>query len=101
MGTGSFPEVKRPGRDVHHPPPSSAEVKERVVIPLLPLWAFMACSRVNLTLHLTFMNRKDKDRIPKLTLRYKSNGRTDEQPIQKTVVRDLRTTVDEHTFGVR
>jgi hypothetical protein len=30
MGTGSFPGVKRPGRGVEHPPPSSAEVKERV-----------------------------------------------------------------------
>ena len=26
----SFPGVKRPRRDVNHPPPSSAEVKERV-----------------------------------------------------------------------
>ena len=26
MGTGSFPGVKRPGRGVDHPPPSSAEV---------------------------------------------------------------------------
>jgi hypothetical protein len=30
VGTGSFPGVKRPGRGVDHPPPSSAEVKERV-----------------------------------------------------------------------
>ena len=30
MGTWSFPGVKRPGRGVDHPPPSSAEVKERV-----------------------------------------------------------------------
>jgi hypothetical protein len=30
MGTGSFPEVKRPGRGVYHPLPSSAEVKERI-----------------------------------------------------------------------
>jgi hypothetical protein len=30
MGTGSFPGVKWPGRGVDHPPPSSAEVKERV-----------------------------------------------------------------------
>ena len=30
MGTGSFPGVKRPGRGVDHPPPPSAEVKERV-----------------------------------------------------------------------
>jgi len=27
---GSFPGVKRAGRGVDHPPPSSAEVKERV-----------------------------------------------------------------------
>jgi hypothetical protein len=30
MGTVSFPGVKRPGRGVNHPPPSSAEVKESV-----------------------------------------------------------------------
>ena len=30
VGTGSLPGVKRPGRGVDHPPPSSAEVKERV-----------------------------------------------------------------------
>jgi len=29
MGTGSFPGVKRPGRGVGHPLPSSSEVKER------------------------------------------------------------------------
>ena len=29
-GNGSFPGVKRPGRDADHPPSSSAEVKERV-----------------------------------------------------------------------
>jgi hypothetical protein len=30
MGTRSFPEVKRSGRGVDHPPSTSAEVKERV-----------------------------------------------------------------------
>jgi hypothetical protein len=30
MGTGSFLGVKRPGHGVDHPPPSRAEVKERV-----------------------------------------------------------------------
>jgi len=30
MGTGSFPGVKWPERGVDHPPPSRAEVKERV-----------------------------------------------------------------------
>ena len=33
-GTGSFPGVKRPGHGVEHPPPPSAEVKERVESPL-------------------------------------------------------------------
>ena len=36
MGTGSFPGVKRPGRGVNHPPPSSAEVKERVEYTFTP-----------------------------------------------------------------
>jgi hypothetical protein len=33
------------GGGINHPPPLSAEVKERVVIPLLPtrFWTFMAC----------------------------------------------------------
>jgi hypothetical protein len=30
MGTGSFPSVMRRGRGVDYPPPSIAEVKERV-----------------------------------------------------------------------
>jgi hypothetical protein len=30
VGTGSFQEVKRPGRDVDHPPPSSVEIKDRI-----------------------------------------------------------------------
>ena len=42
MGTGSFPGVKRPGRGVDHPPPSSAGVKEKVQIyiysPKEPSW---------------------------------------------------------------
>jgi hypothetical protein len=42
MGTGSFLGVKRPGRGVDHPPPSSAEIKERVELylysPFGPSW---------------------------------------------------------------
>jgi len=34
MDTVSFPGVKRSGRGVDHPPPSSAEVKERVELHL-------------------------------------------------------------------
>ena len=43
-------QVKRLGNGVNHPPPSSAEVKERVDISLLPLWAFIACSRASFTI---------------------------------------------------
>jgi hypothetical protein len=38
----SFPGLKRPGRGVNHPSPSSAEVKERVELylytPSVPSW---------------------------------------------------------------
>ena len=37
MGTGSFPGAKRPKRGVDHPPPSSAQVKERVELYLYSL----------------------------------------------------------------
>jgi hypothetical protein len=47
VGTGSFSGVKRPGRGVDHPSPSSAEVKEKGrAIHLLLLWAFVVCSRL-------------------------------------------------------
>jgi hypothetical protein len=49
MSNGSFPGVKRPGLGVHHPPLSSAEVKEKVEMPLLLFWAFVACFRANFT----------------------------------------------------
>ena len=42
IGNGSFPGVMRPGRDVYHPPPYRAEVKERVQLylytPSGPSW---------------------------------------------------------------
>jgi hypothetical protein len=42
IGTGTFPGVKRPGRGVDHPPPSIADVKERVelylYLPCGPSW---------------------------------------------------------------
>jgi len=49
MGTGSLPGVKRPRRGDDHPPPSRVEVKEKI----LPLWGFIACSRVNITFTIT------------------------------------------------
>jgi hypothetical protein len=44
------PGVKRPGFGVEHPLPSSVDVKERVELPLLPFWVFVARSSVNFTL---------------------------------------------------
>ena len=56
MGTGSFPGVKRPERGVDHPPPSSAEVKERVELyfhpPYGPSWPVLG--RTLLYFYLTF-----------------------------------------------
>jgi len=49
MGTWSFPEVKRPGRGVDHPPHLVPRLRKSRAIPLLPLWAFVACSRLNFT----------------------------------------------------
>ena len=57
MGTGSFPGVKRPGRGVDHPPPSSAEVEGRVELyiysPSGPSWAVL---RRTLPLPLSYAN---------------------------------------------
>ena len=50
IGTGSIPGVKRPGRGVDHPHPSSAEVKKRVELYLYSsLCAIVACSTVTFT----------------------------------------------------
>jgi hypothetical protein len=44
----SFQGVKRPGRDIYHPLPSGAEVKERVELYLYPplglLWPVVVCT---------------------------------------------------------
>jgi hypothetical protein len=47
---GLFPGFERPGHDADQPPISSAKVKKKSrAIPLLPIWAFTACSRVKST----------------------------------------------------
>ena len=48
----SFVRVKPTGCGVNHPPPPSTEVKERITTLLLPLWALMACPRVNVTFYI-------------------------------------------------
>jgi hypothetical protein len=53
MGTGSLSGVKRPGRGVDHPPPSSAEVKERVGLylysPSVPSWPVLGWTFISLS----------------------------------------------------
>jgi hypothetical protein len=44
MGAASIPEVKRPGRGVDNPPPSSADFIQRVELYLCSV--FVACYRV-------------------------------------------------------
>jgi hypothetical protein len=39
---GSFPEVKRPGRETDHPLPTSAEVKDIWIYTSSPPYVFMA-----------------------------------------------------------
>jgi hypothetical protein len=39
---GSFPGVKRPGREADHSPPTSAEVKKMWIYTSTPPYAFMA-----------------------------------------------------------
>jgi hypothetical protein len=58
MGTESFPGVMRPGRGFDQPSTSSAEVKRKSrAIPLFPLWIFVACSRVNVTLTINSLDK--------------------------------------------
>ena len=47
------PGTQQQGRGVDHPTPFGAEVEETAVIPLLPLWNLMACSRWTLPSHVT------------------------------------------------
>jgi len=58
MGTVSFRRIKLARHGIDHPPPSSAEVEQSRAIHLLPLWAFVASSRVTFTclafLHTSF-----------------------------------------------
>ena len=54
----SFPEVKRPGRSVYHPPHLLPRLRSNRSKPLLHLWDFKDCSWANFTLmkiHLTFV----------------------------------------------
>jgi hypothetical protein len=59
-----FPNIQPPGRDVDHPPPSSAEVNERFrAIPLLSTWAFMSTYRVKFTFTFTRSKREKVARV--------------------------------------
>jgi hypothetical protein len=56
MGTGGFfPEVKRPGREVDHSPPTSAEVKKMRIYTSTPPYAFMAWCLIKLSTGTTLL----------------------------------------------
>ena len=60
IGTGSFPGVKRPGRGADYPPLSSVPMSWKGrPIPLLPLWASVACYREDFSLLLNNTLRPD------------------------------------------
>ena len=50
---GLSPGVKRPGRGADHPPHLSPRIRKSRATPLLPFWAFVACSRVTFTFTFT------------------------------------------------
>ena len=54
----SFPGVKRPGRGVNHPPPSSAEVKGRVALTSIPPQGlyFLLYFKHKITVYVKFLN---------------------------------------------
>jgi hypothetical protein len=54
IGTGSFPEVKRPRRSVDYPPHIAPRLKKELNYTSTPLLAFVACSRMNFTYTFTF-----------------------------------------------
>jgi hypothetical protein len=63
MGTGSFPGVQRLGRGADHPPLLVPRSRKSRAIPLLPLWAFGACYRVNLIICLTTKEKHGKTSV--------------------------------------
>jgi hypothetical protein len=79
MGTGSFPGVNRLGGGVDHPPPSTAELKSRAV-PLLPLWAFVASSRLTFTFTWVVALRR-------LLVSYRSFGKTHWSHLQVSAIK--------------
>ena len=54
MGTGSFPGVNRPGRGVDHPSNLAPRLKKEYSYTSTPLWAFVACFRMNFAFTFTY-----------------------------------------------
>jgi hypothetical protein len=61
-GIGSFPGVERPGRGVDHPSHLVPRLKSRA-IPLLLLWTFADCSRMNFTFYHPFVMSRGRNNI--------------------------------------
>jgi hypothetical protein len=57
VGTEFFRGVKRPGRDIDHSPPTSAEIKNGCSTPCTPLYVFMSCTGTLILILLTWKIR--------------------------------------------
>ena len=53
VGTGSFSGVKRSERSVDHPPHIAPRLRKSITIPVIHLWEFVVCYRVNFTFTIT------------------------------------------------
>ena len=71
----SSPGVKRPGRDVNHPPHLASRLRKSKAVPLLPVWAFTTSSRTKfiftVVVYAGFKPVEGKTALARLTL----NGR--------------------------
>ena len=67
MGTASFLRLKQLKRGVHHLPHLTPRLKSRA-IPLLPLWACIACSKVKFIHRISYQQWSDPHSLTMMTI---------------------------------
>jgi hypothetical protein len=73
MGTGFVPGVRRLGRGIYHRTHQKPRLKRSRAIPLLSIWAIVACSRVNFTFTFIFCVCVCVRACVKLSVEYMNN----------------------------
>jgi len=84
--TGSFSGVRWPRPGVDHPPHVAPRLKKRRATSLLPIYAFVVCSRVNFHL---FTSHVDQNLIPQYTNKASSFSTEHKNTIMFRVVRNI------------